>query len=612
MRQSIFACVLVLASVVGALSTGHRAAAAGTLTTTVYLPNITKMLGGPTGWQTPFIVQNVGTVPTDLDVSFYQFSDGSLVVKRHVPGLAPGTSFADVPNNDADLPAGGQFAVVVQSFGAPIVSVVNEHQGVGARAEALSYVGLSQGSALVSLPYVAKDDSGWLTTFIIQNLGTAPATASIKIGQTVGGVTAWATITRAIAPGRSAAIDPRFEPAIQSGSNMATITADQSIAVVANVHNDAASVVNPKAYSYNAVMNASASTYLPYVAKNIDGIGRSTKIYIQNAGTTPATPRIEFRAPGVTTESLVSQRTLAPGERNVLDVLADTSSPAGEYAVVVTGGTLAVLAATTSAATALGYTGQGNPGAKLFLPNVTRTLGGASGWTTPIVVQSATATTGTLRWYRFSDGSLVYTQALSFTPGQSVKIDPRQVAQLADNTQYAVIVDANGGNVAAVVLEFAEGGDNAMAYEGFLPVAGSAPASGSFDPKAYFKTVPGYAYTPVSQDALTTYKTFFNTLWGKQLIDLDAKIVNQNNVLTAVLVVFAVSPDYANDSSFRQGTLNEVASEPGATRGSILGVPAVFIGSSIIYFQGNYLVIIDGASTTMASSFATAIISANQ
>ena len=86
--------------------------------TTVYLPNVTKMLGGPDGWQTPFIVQNVGAAPTDLTVSFYSFADGSLVAQRHVTGLMPGTSYADVPNNDADLPAGGQFSVVVQSSAA--------------------------------------------------------------------------------------------------------------------------------------------------------------------------------------------------------------------------------------------------------------------------------------------------------------------------------------------------------------------------------------------------------------------------------------------------------------------------------------------------------------
>src|SRR6267378_6525907 len=37
---------------------------AGTMTQTLYLPNITKNLGGRTGWYTPFIVQNTGTTST--------------------------------------------------------------------------------------------------------------------------------------------------------------------------------------------------------------------------------------------------------------------------------------------------------------------------------------------------------------------------------------------------------------------------------------------------------------------------------------------------------------------------------------------------------------------
>jgi hypothetical protein len=110
-------------------------------TQTVFLPNITKTLGGPTGWVTPFIVQNTGTIATALEVSFYKFSDGSCVARRTVSLLAPGTSFADVPNNDADLPGDTQFSVVVKSFGSTIVSVVNEQAGTGGRAEALSYDG---------------------------------------------------------------------------------------------------------------------------------------------------------------------------------------------------------------------------------------------------------------------------------------------------------------------------------------------------------------------------------------------------------------------------------------------------------------------------------------
>src|SRR5438132_2268362 len=199
-RVLALALAFTLATPFIAPATHAQAASAST----VYLPNVTKMLGGPDGWQTPFIVQNVGSVPTDLTVSFYSFGDGSLVAQRRVAGLRPGTSYADVPNNDADLPAGGQFSVVVQSSAAPIVSVVNEHQGTGNRAEALSYVGLSSGALKVSLPYVAKNDNGWLTTFIIQNLGTAPANAKIAVATDIGDTTASVTIDRVIPPGRSA------------------------------------------------------------------------------------------------------------------------------------------------------------------------------------------------------------------------------------------------------------------------------------------------------------------------------------------------------------------------------------------------------------------------
>ncbi|HVR89170.1 MAG TPA: carboxypeptidase-like regulatory domain-containing protein, partial [Candidatus Limnocylindria bacterium] len=51
-------------------------ASTATPSTTVYLPNVTKTLGGPTGFQTPFIVQNTGSASTNLEVSFYRFSNG--------------------------------------------------------------------------------------------------------------------------------------------------------------------------------------------------------------------------------------------------------------------------------------------------------------------------------------------------------------------------------------------------------------------------------------------------------------------------------------------------------------------------------------------------------
>ena len=182
---------------------------------TVYLPNITKTLGGATGWHTPFIVQNVGTVSTFLSVKYYGFSDGSLVLTR-TASVQPGRSFVDSPRDAADLPGNSQFSVVITSTGAPVVAVVNEHQGPGAGNEALSYSGISTGSVTDSLPLVSNMIDGWLTTLIMQNVGVATTTVTASFTSLDG--TKTATLSRTIDPGRSAVIDPRFESSLQAGT----------------------------------------------------------------------------------------------------------------------------------------------------------------------------------------------------------------------------------------------------------------------------------------------------------------------------------------------------------------------------------------------------------
>lgn len=474
----------------------------------VYLPNITKMLGGSDGWVTPFIVQNVGTAPTTLEVSFYRFSDGTLVACRQVVNLLPGTSFADFPNNDTDLPADSQFSVVVRSFGSSIVAVVNEHQGLSnpVRNEALSYVGLSSGATTVALPYVAKFVNGWLVTFVIQNLG--PASASVSARFTSYDGTKTATVTRVIAPGASRFVDPSVEPALIAGTEYSVvITANQSIAAIANAHNDAASVPAPMGFSYNALaVGAPAQIYVPSVTRNADGVGRTSRVVVQNAGTVDAVPTLSFQRPGVGHVSITAPAPVRAGAAWTFDprFLADGRTPCspqgvpscvgeGESSLVVSGGTFGVLAISLSPSTALGSIGTSAPGNRAYLPNLTRRLGGANGWTTPIVLQSAGATAATLRWYRFSDGALVTRQTLTgLVAGAAVRVDPRGVAGLTDDTQYSVVVDGSGGSIVASVLEFAFfGGDGAMAYEGFTatvdPVPGPAtisvaPVSASVSP----------------------------------------------------------------------------------------------------------------------------------
>lgn len=53
--------------------------------------------------------------------------------------------------------------------------------------------------------------------------------------------------------------------------------------------------------------------------------------------------------------------------------------------------------------------------------------------------------------------------------GDARRIDPRAVAELVDDAQYAVIIDGNGGRFAAVVIELNfQRGDGTAIYPGFF------------------------------------------------------------------------------------------------------------------------------------------------
>ena len=469
------------------------AAHSGTPTQTVYLPNITKTFGGPSGWYTPFIVQNTGTVNTDLEVSFYKFADGSLAYRNIVTALKPSSSYADVPNNDCYLTDWTQYSVVVKSFGANIVAVVNQHQGSSTKAEADTYVGASSGSANVFLPNVVRNFFGFHSPVIIQNLGSASTVATASFVSFDG--TKTATIQRTIAPGQSQYIEPNAESSLTDGTQYAvTVSASQPISVVVNTHRDSG-VTTPTMYSVNG--NASGSgapvLYGPYAVKNVPGVGKGiSTIVVQNMGTGTVSPTLTFTPLGGGTSTTITGPATGPNKSWAFDpryTSGDTTKAKcganasagcladGEYSFVANAaGSIAaqvnIIWETSGGEpqSAAGYTAISKIAPKVFLPNVTRRLGGASGWTTPFYVQSAGATNVTVSWYRFSDGALVTTQSLSLSQNMMQRIDPTVPTGLSDDTQYSVVLDGNGGNLAAIVSEInLQGGDGAMTYEGFAP-----------------------------------------------------------------------------------------------------------------------------------------------
>lgn len=610
LRASSLVLSVVFVAATAAIAPGKAALAIDLqATTTVYLPNIVKMLGGADGWTTPFIVQNVGSATTNLTFDFRRFSDGAVVKTRTVTGLAPGTSVFHAPNADPELAAGGQYSVVIKSFGSPVVAVVNEHQSEAnpQRQEALSYDGLTSGSTKVYLPYVAALAGGFYCTVIMQNLGTALGAVTadfksydgLKSGQ----------IGRAIPAGGSQFIDPRFESALVAGTEYGvTMTATQPIGVVVNCHNDDASVPAPRAFSYNGILASSEiRTFGPYVAKNVNG--RTSRVIVQNAGTASAQPVLLWGSlGGPITTFLNGPAALAPGSVWVYD-FGTSGLPDGERSIYVRGGQFALLVDTRGPTSAMAYTGSAEYSNRIYVPNITRTLGGPTGWTTPIVVQVQDGFAATLKWYRFADGVLVHTQPLSFGffDGMSIKVDPRTIPQLSDNTQYAVTIEATEGGVGAIVLELNDrGGDSAMSYEGMTAAASapfgtssctpSADTSGSSfrcrfyglppgaTPITYSVTVPGFADgtetitdEPVASDG-SWFVTVFATTVGFRTVTITAGGVTKTASFTVNTPTFGVQLTQNQNSAIAATT------KPGALCAAWATLPDnTYVASSALY-----------------------------
>jgi hypothetical protein len=457
-------------------------------TQTAYLANVTKNLWGY-GWNTPFIVQNSGTADATLEVTFYRFVNGACAVRRTITGLRPGTSFADVPNNDVDLPSQTQFSVVVRSFGSTVVSVVNEHAGLAPNARALSYVGATSGATSVFVPNVTRRFFGYVTPIIIQNLGTSEADVTVAF-TSFDGTAPDATVTRRIPVGGSKFIDPNSEAGLVDGKQYtARVTSGQPVSAVVNTHYEEPG--HAVGYATNGITAGAQTVYGPYAAKHAGAEGWVSTIVVHNVGQVSVTPSLQFDPLGGTGAAQVvsAPAPVAPGRAWAFDprFTFGTTTPCttqgptclgdGEYSFVArsndANAQIAVAVNVIGTRSAMGYTAIPTPTSRVYLPNVTRMLGRAGafttpGWTTPVLLQAVgtDATGATLRWYRFSDGVLEHTQDVAIRSGTAVRIDPRSVSQLRDGTQYAVVVDGTGGSVAAVVTQLAPGDDGAMTYVG--------------------------------------------------------------------------------------------------------------------------------------------------
>ena len=468
-------------------------------TTTVYLPNVTKTLGGPSGWVTPFYVQNAGAIQTTVEASFYRFRDGGLIACHKIAGLEPGASFVDNPDADADLPDDTQFSVVVKSFGAPIIAVVNQLQSSGATQQALSYSGFTQGDLVVSLPNVTRRFFGYDVPFIVQDLGTTTAAVSARFISFDGKSTFTRSFT--VAPGRSAVVDPDFEPAFNGAPNTGlvdgtqygvTLTSTQPIAVVVNAHSEAGA---PVAFSHNGIGKGATTLYAPYAAKAAPPGDTFSPIVVQNLGTTATDVQLVFTSFNATlAPQTFALRAIPAGGAQAFDprFTAGTTTPCavvsaaclgnGEYSLKITAANaIAAVVLPNSATTAAAYLAATTLSPRVLVPVALRRIGGRDGWTTRMVAYTGGPAQLTARVFAIPSGDLKATFPLPVGAAGSTSFDLNAVAGLADDAQYSVTVDGGGVSLTAIALErAATGGDAFMAYEAVgLPALSStlAPAS---------------------------------------------------------------------------------------------------------------------------------------
>lgn len=451
-----------------------RCDSAGTPTSTTYLPNITRRLGGASGWDTPFYVQNAGATSTTIEASFYYFDTGALATCHKTTGVAPGASILDDPNLASDLTDDKQYSVVIRSFGASAVATVNQTQTSGGRIEALSYGGFSSGALKVYVPNVTRRFFGYDIPLIIQNIGTSTAfvTANFKSFDGTQNV----NIPLTIGVGLSGVIDPDFTTGLVDQTQYAvTVTSNQPVAVVANAHNEA---IGPLAFSHNGLASGATVVYGPWATKGTT----FSNVVVQNLGAAATTATLTFKPTSGAAAQVFTTDVIPAGGASAFDVrftngialagAASCGSTAsatclgdGDYGLTVSASQpVAAVVLPNSNTLAGAYLAAANITSKALAPVVQRNVGG---WNSPIWVQSITATSATLSFYAVGTGSLATSLPLSLAPGMTTRVDPAAVNGLVNGQQYSLVIDASG-TIAAAIQEFnAQAGDGLMVYEAF-------------------------------------------------------------------------------------------------------------------------------------------------
>ncbi len=244
---------------------------------TLYAPLVIKDLNN---WDTTIHVQNVDTVPADVQIVYVANSTGARTW-TDTATIAPLGKRAFSQFQHPQLPTGFVGSAVIRALnGAQLAAVVNEVKTEGA---AVSYPAPAGGAPTTVAPFVLRNYQGWSTGLQVQNLGSNPTTATVTYTRTNGPGT-W-TDSAVVQPGAAAVFYQPSHPQLPDdfmGTALVSSSDGAPLAVLVNILNPQSTA----AMNYVASAPAGPTLVLPYLARRVDGWNTGVLVFNPNSVST--------------------------------------------------------------------------------------------------------------------------------------------------------------------------------------------------------------------------------------------------------------------------------------------------------------------------------------
>jgi hypothetical protein len=434
-----------------------------TVTQLAVLPAMAN--GAYGGYVTAATIQNVGTAPAIIRITYFNQSGASVGMGDSIGNLPVNASWTVRQDNGNSFPGTGgdsiQAGSAIVSSSQPIASFVNEFPP-GGMGDATSYSGVQVPSgvgATLYAPTIVNNAYGGYTTGIgLLNQGSSPTDVTITYRNGSGAVIQTQTVSALAAHAYRALYsgDPMLAlPAGFTGTATIISTAAQPLGAIVNETGPGGQFS-----SYDAVPAGASLLNVPVALNNAYG-GYYTGMGIQNTSASPGAVSVTYYD-ALGTATAKSFSITAYGSLGVYQGSATDGPPAGSYTAVIQSSTVSLAAIVNEVAPAgagsarqsTSYNTFSAGGASLNLPLVENA--GPDPWNTGegIMNTGTGSTTVQVSYFDTSTGAAIGTAQVQTLAPHAFWGLYQPTGGLPTGTRAtAVVTTSSGGQVAVICNE---------------------------------------------------------------------------------------------------------------------------------------------------------------